>query len=195
MPDSHDKHKDTVAVFADFLYNPFNNSGKHINKYKQIHCKVPSIVQSSTKDLKSGKYFAASHGKGVADGIAGKAKALVCAKVMNKWSNRIIVQSSNDLSKAAEQLLNKIEMIHISQEEISTRISEVIHWSLIKSEPLCLHRNNIHIATCNYGYTVQAFKHSVGEKVAEFSCKTDERVKLATGGCILFTAVLSIWCV
>ena len=71
-----------------------------IKVYKQIHGKVPSIVQSSTKYLKSWKYFAASHGKEVVDGIAGKAKVLVCAKVMNKRRNRVIVQSSNDLSKA-----------------------------------------------------------------------------------------------
>ena len=36
--------------------------------------------------------------------IGGKAKALVLAKVMNKGDGRIIVQSSNDFSKATEQL-------------------------------------------------------------------------------------------
>ena len=45
-----------------------------------------------------------------------KATALVLAKVMSKRDDRIIVQSSNDFSKASEQLLNKTEVIHISQE-------------------------------------------------------------------------------
>ena len=88
---------------------------------------------------------------------------------MSKRDGKIIVQSSNDFSTSAEQLLNKTEVIHISQEEISSRISQVIDWSLIKSQSLDLHINNIHIAKCNDGYTVQAFKHSGGEKVEEFS--------------------------
>ena len=51
--------------------------------------------------------FATSHGKGVGDGTDGKAKYLVWVKVTSKVDDRIIVQSSNDFSKAAEQLLNK----------------------------------------------------------------------------------------
>ena len=42
----------------------------------------------------------------------------------------------------------------------------------------------------NDGYTVQTFKHSGGEKLAEFSYETDESTKLVTGGCILFTVIL-----
>ena len=49
--------------------------------------------------------------------IGGKATALVLLKVMSKGNDRIIVQLSNDFSKAAEQLLHKTEVIHISQEE------------------------------------------------------------------------------
>ena len=45
---------------------------------------------------------------------------------MSKGDERITVQSSNDFSKAAEQLLNKTEVTLISQEEISSGISEVI---------------------------------------------------------------------
>ena len=88
---------------------------------------------------------------------------------MSEADDRITVQSSNDFLKAAEQLLNKTEVIHISQEEIFPTISEVIDWSLIKSESLGLHKNNIQIVTCNDRYTVQALKHSGGGKVAEFS--------------------------
>ena len=81
----------------------------------------------STKTF-SWKYFATRHGKGVVDGIGGVAKALVWAKVMSKEDDRIIVQLPTDFSKAAEQLLKKTEMIHNSQQEISSRILEVIDW-------------------------------------------------------------------
>ena len=74
---------------------------------------------------------------------------------MSKWDDRIIVQSSNSVSKAAEQLINKAEVIHISQ--ISSRISEVIDWSLIKSHSPDLDERNIHIVTSNDENTVQAF--------------------------------------
>ena len=133
------------------------------------------------KSLSHKKYFATSHGEGVVDGIGGKAKALVQAKVMSKGDDRIIVQSS----KAAEGLLKKTVMIHISQEEISSRVSEVTDSSLTKSESLGLRKNNIHIV-------IQTFKHSGGGKVAEFSYATVETVKLTIGGCILFAVILLI---
>ena len=81
-------------------------------------------------------------------------------------------------------------MIHISQEEISSRISEFTDWHLIKSQSLGLRKNNIHIITCNDGYTVQAFRNSGREKVTELSYKTDQSIKLTTDGCILFTVIL-----
>ena len=111
---------------------------------------------------------------------------------MSKGDGRIIVQSWNDFSKPAEQLLNNTEVIHISQEEISSGTSEIIDWSLIKLESLGLRTNNILIVTCTDEYAVQTFKHSGGEKVAEFSYKTDENVKSAIDGCILFTVILFI---
>ena len=83
-------------------------------------------------------------------------------------------------------------MIHISQEEISSRISEVIDCSLIKPQSQGLHKNNIHIVTCNNGYTGQAFKHYGGEKVAGFSYKKNDSVKSGRGGCILFTVIILI---
>ena len=94
-------------------------------------------------------------------------------------------------------------MIHILQEEIFSRISEIIDWSLIKLESLVLHKENIHIVPCNDGYipTVQAFKHSSSEKVTEFSYKTDEIIKSLTGGCshcypgfrVILVAILVLW--
>ena len=82
--------------------------------------------------------------------------------------------------------------MHVSQEEISSRISEVIDRSWIKPGSLGLHNNNIHIVICNDGHTVQAFLNFCAEKVTKFSFKADESIKLATYAFSLFTAILSI---
>ena len=100
--------------------------------------------------------FPTGHGKGVANGIGDKAKSLNLIKVLSQGDDRIIVQPSNDFSKAGEQLLNKPEEIHISQEEISSTISEVIDWGLI-TQSLDLVKNNIYIVTYNDGYKFGAF--------------------------------------
>ena len=82
-------------------------------------------------------------------------------------------------------------MILFTQEQVSSRISEVVDWSLIKAQSLFLFKNNIHIVTFNAGYTGQAFRHSGGKKMAEF-CKTDESIKSIAGGCIFFNVLLLI---
>ena len=86
----------------------------------------------------SWRYFPTSHGKTVVEATGSKAKALLCAKVKSKWAKIIIIHSSDDFSKAAEQPLDKAEVIQISREEIFSRISEVIDWSLIKLELLAV---------------------------------------------------------
>ena len=63
---SHDKVKDTVSVLVDFLYIHFNDPGA-----------VPSVTLSEAQIPFSWRYFATNQGKGVADGIGGKAKTLI----------------------------------------------------------------------------------------------------------------------
>ena len=92
MSDSRDKGKDTVAVFVEFLYNHFDDPGVvHDNTRSdgsssglQIHGNL-NLSQNHKRPF-SWKYFATSHGKGVVDGIGGKSKAFVRAKIMTKWS-------------------------------------------------------------------------------------------------------------
>ena len=119
VSDSHDKNKDTVAVFVNFFYNHFDDLGavhdiiwsyglssEFKNKF------IVKFLQSYHQTCKRyffWKYFATGHWKGVVDGIGGKAKTLAHAKVMSKGDNRIIVQSSNDFLKAAEHPLTKQE--------------------------------------------------------------------------------------
>ena len=76
---------------------------------------------------------------------------------MSIGCERINVQLSNYFSKAAEHLLNKTEVIHVSQEEISSRILEAIDCSRIKSESLGLCKSNSQIVACTDGYGIQAF--------------------------------------
>ena len=66
------------------------------------------------------------------------------------------------------------------------------YWLEPDKDSLDLCKNNIYIVTCNDGYTIQAFKHSGGEKATEIPYETDGSVKLTTGGCILFTAIYLI---
>ena len=52
----------------------------------------------------SWKYLSTSHGKGVVDGIGGRAKSIVRRKVMNK-NDDVIVQSSHDLATLVARLM------------------------------------------------------------------------------------------
>ncbi|KAG1657212.1 hypothetical protein GQR58_023517 [Nymphon striatum] len=53
------------------------------------------------------KFSATSHGKGIIDGIGGRAKYLVRHKVMSKSSTPLIIQNSQDFANAANQLMEK----------------------------------------------------------------------------------------
>ena len=191
-------------MLVDFLQNHFDDPGAvhdiiwsdgplSVFKKKFMTKFFPWLSQKHERVF-SGKYFLKSHGKGVVDGISGKTKAYfqflkkLKVKGMTKslLSHQIIFQKQQ-----SSYCTNKTEVIHILQEEIFSRISEVIGWSLIKSESLGLH-NNIHIVICKHGYAAQVFKHSGGEKGAEFSYKTNESIKSAAGTCILFTGILLI---
>ena len=158
-----DESKDTVAVFVDFLWNHFDDPGAvHDINYmarwtiirvsKQIHKKVPLITQSDSQ--KTFFIFATRLGKGAA---GSEAKSLVRAKVTSKrgWQNHCSVIKW--FLKSSRAATKQIEVTHILQEEISSRISEVIDWIQTKTLSLGLIKSNICIVTCNDGYTVQAF--------------------------------------
>ena len=99
-------HMTFSAMFVDFLYDHFDDPGAvHIiwsdGPSSEFKSKFRvKFFQSHTQEHKTDfvqKYFATSHGKGV-DGIGGKAKAFVRAKVMSKgmteslFSNQMIFQ-------------------------------------------------------------------------------------------------------
>ena len=96
-------HIDDPVAVRDILWSN-GLSSEFKNKFK---VKVLQSLSLTHKKAFLIEIFAANHGKGVADEIGGKAKSLLCVKVTSKGDDSIIVQSSNDFSKAAKQLLNK----------------------------------------------------------------------------------------
>ena len=136
VSESRDKGKDTVAVFIDFLYNHFGATdamediiwsdgptSEFKNKYMVKF--LQSLSQKYNQQF-SWKYVATSHGKGIVDGVGGRAKSLVCSKVMSQGDDRIEVQSSWDFVNAAQKLLHKTEVFHISQEEIIVKLPDLV---------------------------------------------------------------------
>ena len=107
--------------------------------------------------------------------IGGNAKALVLVKVMSEGDERIIVHLSNIFQTQQSSYYTKQKKFHQEYEKLFTGSEKItITGSVQEQYP---HRYND-------GYTVQPFKHSGGEKVA------DESVKSTTDGCILFTVIL-----
>ena len=104
-----------------------------------------------------------------------KAEALVL-KGFLKSSRAATTQSRSDSRFTGRNFIKNIRSYWRHQNLMTNDIT--ITWSV--QYPHCY----------NDGYTVQTFKHSGGEKLAEFSNETDETTKLATGGCILFTVIL-----
>ncbi|KAG1652592.1 Craniofacial development protein 2 [Nymphon striatum] len=56
-------------------------------------------------------FSATSHGKGIIDGIGGRAKYLVRHKVISKSSTPLIIQNSQDFANAANQLMEKTTIV------------------------------------------------------------------------------------
>jgi hypothetical protein len=82
------------------------------------------------------KYFATSHGKGVVVCIGGRAKSLVCQKVMSK-NDTIIVNNSLSFAKLITELMPSTDVVHISQKEIYEIITAANPWEDVPAMPSC----------------------------------------------------------
>lgn len=131
--DTKDKGKDTIYTFMVRLYEDIlercddvkqniifsdGPSSEFKNKYMVKLMRV--LSQKFACDFQW-KYFATSHGKGVVDGIGGRAKSLVRLKTMSKREN-VVVQSSLDFAKLAGELMKRTTVMHISQDEIDSQV-------------------------------------------------------------------------
>ena len=95
------------------------------------------MLEHLSKDLNlpmNWQYFATTHGKGVVDGIGGAAKSIVRQNVMSKGKN-IIVQDAAGFAQAAEKLLDKVQVIYISQKDIRQFIDQNSPWEDITDYP------------------------------------------------------------
>ena len=81
------------------------------------------------------KYFATSHGKGVVDGIGGAAKSNVHRRVMSKGANARVVQRSCDFASVAQGSWKVVNVLHVSQDEISKMIQIENPWEMVKDAP------------------------------------------------------------
>lgn len=170
--DTRDKTKDTVAVFVDHLYNNYLFRDSCSATEEAIWSDGPSsefknrymmrLLQELSRKYKrkfSWKYFATSHGKGIVDGIGGRAKSIVRMEVMSKKIDSTIVQSSKDFARAATRLMDQTTVIHISQKDIEQRINEVATWENVPPVPGI---QKMHVACCfTSGGQVQLFENAV----------------------------------
>ena len=155
--DTRDKGKSTVYAFMMYLYQNMPQQPGNIqeviftdgpsSEFKNRFCMklLRDITLKLKKDV-TWKYFATSHGKGVVDGIGGKAKSLVRQKVMSK-SEITIVKDSVSFAKVAAELMPATHVVHISQKEIDDMVNTVNPWSDV---PAMQGIHRVHVAACSY---------------------------------------------
>ena len=69
-------------------------------------------------------FSATSHGKGVVDGVGGRVKSIVHAKLMSLRRDGIFVQDSRSFCQLASTLCDKTTLIHVMADEVDIYKSE-----------------------------------------------------------------------
>ena len=176
--DSKWKNKDSIAPFLFYLYE------NHIAPDDDVETEViwsdgPSsefknrymvhLMKELSKKVGTPfawKYFVTSHGKGIVDGIGGRAKALVRQKVMSKGKDRIIVQSAEEFAQAARILMGKTSVIFIPQTELDHFKAER---NLFQNVPGIENITQIHVAKVGLNEKLSFAKHALEQETAEVS--------------------------
>ena len=119
------------------------------------------LLHCLSKDLQknmSWKCFATSHGKGVIDGIGGRAKSLVRQAVMSK-ANNIIVQSAQDFTKEAAKLMPSTTVLYVSEAETQTFTEKSNLWN--GELPIIPGISKMHVAYHDYDFdTIMCFENA-----------------------------------
>lgn len=172
--DSNKKDKDTVATFLNILYEMILDKNAHCtnstlatdiiwsdgpsSEFKnQFMVKLLQQLSHKFKRPFQWKYFATSHGKGIVDGVGGNAKSLVRAEVMSKKTRGTIVQSSLEFANVVSTLMPKTKVIHVSQAEIKSRITEMNPWMNSLAVPGI---RKMHFIMCDCKGNIQLFNTS-----------------------------------
>lgn len=168
-----DKGKDTVYTFINRLYEhivkdvPTSDDVGDIifsdgpsSEFKNRFCMkiLYDLAQKFQKDF-SWKYFATSHGKGVVDGVGGRAKSLVRQKSMSKDVSHA-VQSSKDFADLASELMSATTVLHISQEEINEAVALTDSW---EDAPAADGIRSMHDAQCIFKDHKIELRHVTGQ--------------------------------
>lgn len=148
VSDTTDKGKDTVYTFVRHLV------GEVISNISSTSTsQIPLIViftDGPSSELKNRfivktlhqlamdfetpfewQYFATSHGKGVVDGIGGRAKSMVRRAVMSGRQDAPVVQSASDFAELVNVLLPKTNVTLITQQEIQETIEASKPWDRV----------------------------------------------------------------
>ena len=117
------------------------------------------LAQKFQKDF-SWKYFATSHGKGVVDGVGGRAKSLVRQKSMSKDDLSQVVQSSEDFANLASKLMSATTVLHIDEKKINHVMSLADSW---ENAPTVDGIRRMHDAKCFYKQHTIELRHVSGQ--------------------------------
>ena len=181
--DTHNKGKDAVFTFINELYEHFDSSGlmsdetevediiftdgpssEFKNKYAMQL--LYSLSQKYKRNF-SWKYFATSHGKGVVDGVGGRAKSLVRQKSLSK-SGKQVVQNAQDFFDVARSVMSSTTVLLCSQQEIANAIKAKNPWVDV---PNVAGIRQMHEAKCDYNDRQIMFRHTSGQSQPDFVVK------------------------
>ena len=100
------------------------------------------------------KYFAASHGKGVCDGIGGALKACVAEHAKGKHCDEVAVQSYEDFFHLAKKYCPKVTVFLLSKDEVAETTEQDRPWAYSIPMPGV---SNLHVAKCGLGGSIQGW--------------------------------------
>ena len=101
------------------------------------------------------KYFAASHGKGVNDGVGGALKAREAQYSKGKYRDSVSVRSYMNFYNLAKEDCPKVTLFHLRKENVETNTEEDKPWDNVK--PISGISSG-HVAKCGLDGTIQMWK-------------------------------------
>ena len=105
-------------------------------------CTGKLLIEISTqvKRVFFWKYFAASRGNGICDGIRGSLKVRVAEHAKGKHRDNVMVQNYSDFYKFAKEYCPKITLFKLGKEEVETSTANGKPWdNVIAKSVLVLH--------------------------------------------------------
>ena len=101
------------------------------------------------------KYFAASHGKGVCDGIGGALKARVAEHARGKHRDDVIVQNHKQFFEIASKYCPKVTMFTLDKEEVNKATEKDKPWDYVHAIEGV---STLHVAKCGIDGTIQGWR-------------------------------------